>query len=148
MRTIIALLCVPKLPFLFIRIFLSRTTFSVSSGYSFAKPFLLSLSLSISAAISREDSEESHHNNHNNNSHHLHHHRSGHTNGSGGGGGVGTKGQYNGFTSDEYLDRLEPKGNVQNEKSDKRYAKRKSSPSGWKLTCADMTTIRNRRLLH
>lgn len=104
--------------------------------------------LSISAAISREDSEESHHNNHNNNSHHLHHHRSGHTNGSGGGGGVGTKGQFNGFTSDEYLDRLEPKGNVQNEKSDKRYAKRKLSPSGWKLTCADMTTIRNRRLLH
>lgn len=74
------------------------------------------------AAISREDSEESHHNNHNS-SHHLHHHhRSGHTNGSGVVGG--NKGQYNGFTSDEYLDRLEPSnGNV--EKSDKRYAKRK-----------------------
>lgn len=80
---------------------------------------------SSSAAISREDSEESHHNNHNN-SHHLHHHhRSGHTNGSG-----GNKGQYNGFTSDEYLDRLEPSnGNVQHEKSDKRYAKRKFFPT-------------------
>lgn len=73
----------------------------------------------IFAAISREDSEESHH------------HRSGHTNGSGVVGG--NKGQYNGFTSDEYLDRLEPSnGNV--EKSDKRYAKRKFPE--WIVQCS------------
>lgn len=125
MRTIIALLCVPKSPLLMVSYLLKL--------YNLPSLIWILICKSrscLSAAISREDSEESHHNNHNNNSHHLHHHRSGHTNGSGGGGGVGTKGQYNGFTSDEYLDRLEPKGNVQNEKSDKRYAKRKFSPTG------------------
>lgn len=63
-------------------------------------------------AISREDGEES--NNHN----HHNHHRGGHGNNHG-------KVPFNGYNSEEYLDRLEPNGNIPANKSDLGYGKRK-----------------------
>lgn len=64
-------------------------------------------------AISREDTEDSNHHNHHN------HHRSGHGN------THGNKAPFNGYNSEEYLDRLEPNGNIPANKSDLGYGKRK-----------------------
>uniref|UniRef100_A0A1L8DKM5 cyclin-dependent kinase n=1 Tax=Nyssomyia neivai TaxID=330878 RepID=A0A1L8DKM5_9DIPT len=64
--------------------------------------------------ISREDGEESHQHHHHH--HHHHHHRGGHQN-------HGSKVPFNGYNSDEYLDRLEPNGNIPADKSDLRYGK-------------------------
>lgn len=82
----------------------------------------LSLSLSFAAsihpAISREDPEDS--NNHLQHNHHHHHlHRSGHGN------NQSNKIPFNGYNSEEYLDRLEPNGNIPANKSDLGYGKRK-----------------------
>ncbi|XP_037946366.1 histone-lysine N-methyltransferase Suv4-20-like [Teleopsis dalmanni] len=62
--------------------------------------------------ISREDGEESNHHHHH---HHHHHHRGGH------GHNHGNKVPYNGYNSEEYLDRLEPNGNIPADKSNCRY---------------------------
>lgn len=57
------------------------------------------------AAISREDNDDStQHNNHHLPHHHHHHHGHGHNRGG--------KVPFNGYTSEEYLDRLEPNGNI------------------------------------
>lgn len=58
-------------------------------------------------AISRDDGEDAHH--------HHHHHRGGH------GHNHGNKVPYNGYNSEEYLDRLEPNGNIPSDKSNCRY---------------------------
>lgn len=69
-------------------------------------------------AISREDPEDS--NNHLQHNHHHHHlHRSGHGN------NQSNKIPFNGYNSEEYLDRLEPNGNIPANKSDLGYGKRK-----------------------
>lgn len=93
--------------------------FSGSKLYSKMKFWAVidTISLVYFPAISRDDSEESHQNNNNNHHHHHHHHR--------GGSGQNNKAQFNGYTSDEYLDRLEQNGNISNDKSDVRYGKRK-----------------------
>ncbi|KAL5293282.1 CDK14 family protein [Megaselia abdita] len=57
--------------------------------------------------ISRDDVEDAHH--------HHHHHRGGH------GHNHGNKVPYNGYNSEEYLDRLEPNGNIPSDKSSCRY---------------------------
>ncbi|XP_026849919.1 midnolin homolog, partial [Drosophila persimilis] len=64
--------------------------------------------------ISREDGDEStaHHHHH-----HHHHHRGGH----GGHHNHGNKVPYNGYNSEEYLDRLEPNGNIPADKTNCRY---------------------------
>lgn len=64
--------------------------------------------------ISREDGDESHHHHHH---HHLHH-RGGH------GHNHGSKVPYNGYNSEEFLDRLEPNGNIPADKSNCRYGDR------------------------
>ncbi|GAB0099069.1 histone-lysine N-methyltransferase Suv4-20-like [Sergentomyia squamirostris] len=69
-------------------------------------------------AISREDGEEGHQHHHHH--HHHHHHRGGHQN-------HGGKVPFNGYNSDEYLDRLEPNGNIPADKSDLRFGKCKYS---------------------
>lgn len=58
-------------------------------------------------AISREDGEDSNHHH----THHHHHHR-------GHGNNHGNKVPFNGYNSEEYLDRLEPNGNIPANKSD------------------------------
>lgn len=70
----------------------------------------LSLSLSFKA-ISREDNDDTHHHHH----HHHHHHRGGHSH------NHGNKVPYNGYNSEEYLDRLEPNGNIPTDKTNCRY---------------------------
>lgn len=65
------------------------------------------------AAISREDGEDS---NHQHQLHHHHNHR---------GNSHGNKVSYNGYNSEEYLDRLETNGNIPANKSDLGYGKRK-----------------------
>lgn len=79
------------------------------------------------AAISREDGEDSNHHqhqinhfNHSSSSKRIwkqswHQHRSGHSN----------EVPFNGYNSEEYLDRLEPNGNIPANKSDLGYGKRK-----------------------
>lgn len=62
-------------------------------------------------AISREDGEDSNHHNH---------HR-------GHGNNHNSKVPFNGYNSEEYLDRLEPNGNIPVNKSDLGYSKRKYS---------------------
>lgn len=62
-------------------------------------------------SISREENDDSTQHNNHHHPHHLHHH--GHNRGS--------KVPFNGYTSEEYLDRLEPNGNI----PDKTYNKRK-----------------------
>lgn len=66
------------------------------------------------AAISREDGEDSNH-------HNIVHHRGGHAN------NHGNKVPYNGYNSEEFLDRLEPNGNIPANKSDLGYGKREYS---------------------
>ncbi|EAT34880.1 AAEL012914-PA, partial [Aedes aegypti] len=68
--------------------------------------------------ISREENDDNstQHNNHHH-PHHLHHHH-------GHGHNRGSKVPFNGYTSEEYLDRLEPNGNIP---VDKTYNKRKSN---------------------
>lgn len=78
-------------------------------------------------AISREDGEDSNHHqhqinhyNHSSSSKRIwkqswHQHRSGHSN----------EVPFNGYNSEEYLDRLEPNGNIPANKSDLGYGKRK-----------------------
>ena len=67
-------------------------------------------------AISREDGEDS---TTNNVHHHHHHHHRGHGN------NHNSKVPFNGYNSEEYLDRLEPNGNIPANKSDLGYGKRK-----------------------
>lgn len=77
----------------------------------------------LSLAISREDGEDSNHHHqhqlHHHHHHHHNHHRSGHGN------NHSNKVPYNGYNSEEYLDRLEPNGNIPANKSDLGYGKRK-----------------------
>lgn len=63
------------------------------------------------SAISREDNDDSTHHHH----HHHHHHRGGHSH------NHGNKVPYNGYNSEEYLDRLEPNGNIPSDKNNCRY---------------------------
>ncbi|XP_017070906.1 cyclin-dependent kinase 14 isoform X2 [Drosophila eugracilis] len=70
--------------------------------------------------ISREDGEESTHHHH-----HHHHHRGGH----GGHHNHGNKVPYNGYNSEEYLDRLEPNGNIPADKTNCRYGDWRSTDS-------------------
>lgn len=61
-------------------------------------------------SISREENDDStQHNNHHLPHHHHHHHGHGHTRGG--------KVPFNGYTSEEYLDRLEPNGNIPADKT-------------------------------
>uniref|UniRef100_T1GQD0 Uncharacterized protein n=1 Tax=Megaselia scalaris TaxID=36166 RepID=T1GQD0_MEGSC len=66
--------------------------------------------------ISRDDGEDAHHHHH-----HHHHHRSGP------GHNHGNKVPYNGYNSEEYLDRLEPNGNIPSDKSNCRYGAKGST---------------------
>ncbi|KMY97377.1 cyclin-dependent kinase 14 isoform X4 [Drosophila erecta] len=70
--------------------------------------------------ISREDGDESTHHHH-----HHHHHRGGH----GGHHNHGNKVPYNGYNSEEYLDRLEPNGNIPADKTNCRYGDWRSTDS-------------------
>ncbi|XP_034655598.1 cyclin-dependent kinase 14 isoform X2 [Drosophila subobscura] len=71
--------------------------------------------------ISREDGDEATHHHH----HHHHHHRGGH----GGHHNHGNKVPYNGYNSEEYLDRLEPNGNIPADKTNCRYRDWRSTDS-------------------
>lgn len=63
------------------------------------------------AAISREDGDDS--------THHHHHHN--HHRGGGAHHNHGNKVPFNGYNSEEYLDRLEPNGNIPADKTNCRY---------------------------
>ncbi|KAI8120254.1 Cyclin-dependent kinase 14 [Lucilia cuprina] len=69
--------------------------------------------------ISREDNDDTHHHHH----HHHHHHRGGHSH------NHGNKVPYNGYNSEEYLDRLEPNGNIPTDKTNCRYGDWRSTDS-------------------
>lgn len=75
-------------------------------------------------AISREDGEESNHQ-HQLHHHHHHNHR---------GNSHGNKVSYNGYNSEEYLDRLETNGNIPANKSDLGYGKRKYNDMEYSLS--------------
>uniref|UniRef100_A0A182PPD4 Uncharacterized protein n=1 Tax=Anopheles epiroticus TaxID=199890 RepID=A0A182PPD4_9DIPT len=71
--------------------------------------------------ISREESDDTtQQNNHHHHPHHHHHHH-GHGHNRGG------KVPFNGYTSEEYLDRLEPNGNIP---ADKSYSKPRGESDG------------------
>lgn len=77
-------------------------------GNSLLMNFLLLFSL---LAISREDGDDT--------THHHHHHN--HHRGGGSHHNHGNKVPYNGYNSEEYLDRLEPNGNIPADKTNCRY---------------------------
>lgn len=74
---------------------------------AFVSWFLKQFLFTFFAAISREDGEEANN---------VHHHHRGHGN------NHNSKVPFNGYNSEEYLDRLEPNGNIPANKSDLGYS--------------------------
>lgn len=94
-----------------------RPEFHIIDAICLSLVLVLSPKPSSNTAISREDGEESttQQTTTTTNNHHHHRHGNNHSN---------SKAPFNGYTSEEYLDRLEPNGNIPANKSDLGYGKR------------------------